>query len=45
MTSETVPQPHRFAGGYPDPTGLYLYEARYYDPNIGRFTSPDPSGQ
>jgi RHS repeat-associated protein len=44
-TTEQVPQPYRFAGGYQDPTGLYHYEARYYDPNIGRFTSPDPSGQ
>jgi RHS repeat-associated protein len=44
-TSETVPQPHQFAGGYQDPTGLYHFEARYYDPNIGRFNSPDPSGQ
>ncbi|MER7666743.1 RHS repeat-associated core domain-containing protein, partial [Streptomyces sp. NPDC096193] len=31
--------------GYQDPTGLYHYAARYYDPNIGRFTQPDPSGQ
>ncbi|MFJ4119964.1 RHS repeat-associated core domain-containing protein [[Kitasatospora] papulosa] len=44
-TSETVPQPYRFTGGYQDPTGLYHFAARYYDPNIGRFTSPDPSGQ
>lgn len=44
-TSEQVPQPYRFAGGFQDPTGLYHYAARYYDPNIGRFTSPDPSGQ
>ncbi|WP_456340825.1 RHS repeat-associated core domain-containing protein [Streptomyces solincola] len=44
-TSETVPQPYRFAGGYQDATGLYHYGARYYDPNIGRFTQPDPSGQ
>ncbi|MEE1801406.1 RHS repeat-associated core domain-containing protein, partial [Streptomyces sp. JV176] len=28
-----------------DPTGLYHYAARYYDPNIARFTQPDPSGQ
>ncbi|MEV7699924.1 RHS repeat-associated core domain-containing protein [Streptomyces sp. NPDC086779] len=44
-TSEQVTQPYRFAGGYQDPTGLYHFAARYYDPNIGRFTSPDPSGQ
>ncbi|MFI7388033.1 RHS repeat-associated core domain-containing protein [Streptomyces sp. NPDC049813] len=44
-TSETVEQPYQFAGGYHDPTGLYHYAARYYDPNIGRFTQPDPSGQ
>lgn len=44
-TSEKVSQPYRFAGGYQDPTGLYHFEARYYDPNIGRFTQPDPSGQ
>ncbi|MFE5208951.1 RHS repeat-associated core domain-containing protein [Streptomyces sp. NPDC056600] len=44
-TTEQVPQPYRFAGGYQDPTGLYHYAARYYDPNIGRFNSPDPSGQ
>ncbi len=43
--TEKVPQPYRFAGGYQDPTGLYHYGARYYDPRIGRFTSPDPSGQ
>ncbi|MEU9026234.1 RHS repeat-associated core domain-containing protein [Streptomyces sp. NPDC048383] len=44
-TSEQVPQPYRFAGGYQDPTGLYHFQARYYDPNLGRFNSPDPSGQ
>ncbi|MFF2222033.1 RHS repeat-associated core domain-containing protein [Streptomyces globisporus] len=44
-TTEQVPQPYRFAGGYQDPTGLYHFAARYYDPNIGRFTTPDPSGQ
>ncbi|MEU7649257.1 RHS repeat-associated core domain-containing protein [Streptomyces huasconensis] len=44
-TSEKVTQPYRFAGGYQDPTGLYHFQARYYDPNIGRFTQPDPSGQ
>lgn len=45
VTTEQVPQPYRFAGGYQDPTGLYHFAARYYDPNIGRFTTPDPSGQ
>ncbi|WP_311318360.1 RHS repeat-associated core domain-containing protein [Streptomyces sp. 840.1] len=44
-TSETVTQPYRLADGYQDPTGLYRFAARYYDPNIGRFTNPDPSGQ
>ncbi|WP_374206441.1 RHS repeat-associated core domain-containing protein [Streptomyces sp. WAC04114] len=44
-TTEQVSQPYRFAGGFQDPTGLYHFSARYYDPNIGRFTSPDPSGQ
>jgi uncharacterized protein RhaS with RHS repeats len=24
---------------------MYHYAARYYDPNIGRFSQPDPSGQ
>ncbi|MEV6552772.1 RHS repeat-associated core domain-containing protein [Streptomyces sp. NPDC051597] len=44
-TVEAAPQPYRFAGGHQDPTGLYHLGARYYDPNIGRFTQPDPSGQ
>jgi RHS repeat-associated protein len=44
-TSEQVSQPYRFAAGYQDPTGLYHFQARYYDTNIGRFTQPDPSGQ
>ncbi|MFG3315608.1 RHS repeat-associated core domain-containing protein [Streptomyces albidoflavus] len=44
-TDEKVKQPHQFTGGYRDDTGLYHFAARYYDPNIGRFTSQDPSGQ
>ncbi|RAJ76903.1 RHS repeat-associated protein [Streptomyces sp. PsTaAH-137] len=44
-SSEQIPQPYGFAGGYQDTTGLIHYQARYYDPNIGRFTQPDPSGQ
>ncbi|WP_414932533.1 RHS repeat-associated core domain-containing protein [Streptomyces chrestomyceticus] len=43
--TEQVPQPYRFAGGYQGPTGLYHLGARYYDPSVGRFTQPDPSGQ
>ncbi|KUF14701.1 hypothetical protein AT728_29315 [Streptomyces silvensis] len=44
-TSEKVSQPYRFAGGYQDPTGLYHFKARHYDPHMTRFTQPDPSGQ
>ncbi|MFF2189911.1 RHS repeat-associated core domain-containing protein [Streptomyces sp. NPDC058155] len=43
--TETVVQPYRYAGAYADPTGLYKMGARYYDPSLGRFTQPDPSGQ
>ncbi|MGA5499245.1 RHS repeat-associated core domain-containing protein [Streptomyces cinereoruber] len=43
--TEAFPQPYRFAGAYLDPTGLYKMGARYYDPHLGRFTQPDPSGQ
>jgi RHS repeat-associated protein len=43
--TEKVSQPYRYVGGYQDPIGLYHFAARYYDPRIGRFSSPDPSGQ
>ena len=33
--------PFRFAGGYQDPTGLYHFGQRYYDPRIGRWTQQD----
>ncbi len=32
---------HRFTGQKDDGTGLYYYNARYYDPEIGVFISPD----
>ena len=31
----------RFTGQRLDGTGLYYYTARYYDPTLGRFISPD----
>ncbi|MFI6434851.1 RHS repeat-associated core domain-containing protein [Streptomyces sp. NPDC050759] len=43
--TEAVPQPFRYTGAYLDPTGVYKMGARYYDPQLGRFTQPDPSGQ
>jgi RHS repeat-associated protein len=42
---EPVAQPYCFAGDYQDFTGPYHFAVRYYDANVGRFTSPDPSGQ
>jgi RHS repeat-associated protein len=37
---------HRFQGQYEDPeTGLHYNRYRYYDPEIGRYTTPDPSGR
>ena len=32
---------HRFTGQKEDATGLYYFNARYYDPEIGQFISPD----
>ena len=38
--------PLRFPGQYEDPeTGLHYNRHRYYDPEIGRYLSPDPLGQ
>jgi RHS repeat-associated protein len=34
-----------FTGQYLDQTGLYYYNARYYDATIGRFISADPTVQ
>jgi RHS repeat-associated protein len=44
-TTEAAPQPFRYTGAYLDPTGLYKMGHRYYDPQLGRFNQPDPSGQ
>jgi RHS repeat-associated protein len=44
--SETVSNPYRYTSGYFDQqTQMYKFGARYYDPSLGRFTQPDPSGQ
>ena len=39
--SGSVSTPEKFTGQRLDSTGLYYYGARYYDPTIGRFISPD----
>lgn len=38
-----IPQ-YGYTGREPDNTGLVYYRARYYDPEVGRFTQPDPIG-
>jgi RHS repeat-associated protein len=52
VTTETkalltdVFNPWRYAGQYQDTTtGLYKMGARYYQPELGRWTQQDPSGQ
>ncbi|MGK5497427.1 RHS repeat-associated core domain-containing protein [Streptomyces sp. URMC 125] len=44
-TGTAAGQPYRYTGTYLDPSGLYTMGARYYDPALGRFTQPDPSGR
>jgi len=39
--SGSVPTDIKFTGQRLDGTGLYYFNARYYDPNIGRFISAD----
>ena len=43
--SGSVSTDKKFTGQRLDGTGLYYYNARYYDPTIGRFVSPDSVGQ
>ncbi|MBI2860491.1 MAG: RHS repeat-associated core domain-containing protein [Chloroflexi bacterium] len=38
----TIETDKKFTGQRLDLTGLYYYNARYYDTEIGRFISPDP---
>ncbi len=45
--TESVPNPFEFGGlmgVMSDPSGLNYMRKRYYDPAMGRFTSPDPIG-
>jgi RHS repeat-associated protein len=44
---EAVPQPFKFVGQYgvmAETDGFYYMRARYYDPEVGRFISEDPTG-
>jgi RHS repeat-associated protein len=44
--TEAVPNPWRYAAGqFDSQTGLTKFGTRYYDPDLGRFTQRDPSGQ
>lgn len=44
-TNSGTDQPFRYTSAYLDPSRLYKMGHRYYDPHLGRFTQPDPSGQ
>ncbi|NIF22818.1 RHS repeat-associated core domain-containing protein, partial [Candidatus Pantoea multigeneris] len=45
MLKNQVHIPLRYAGQYEDrETGLHYNLFRYYDPQVGRFTTPDPIG-
>ncbi len=43
-SSGSVANPWGYAGGYLDSTGLVKFGARYYDPNLGRWTQRDGVG-
>ena len=40
-SSGTLPTDHTYTGQKRDGTGLMYYRARYYDPSLGQFISPD----
>ena len=40
-TSGATPTSFQFTGQRNDATGLYFYNARYYDPSLGRFLQAD----
>ena len=40
-SSGTTPTSFQYTGQRKDATGLYFYNARYYDPYLNRFLSPD----
>jgi RHS repeat-associated protein len=40
-SSTTTPTSYRYTGQREAEIGLYFYGARYYDPTLGRFISPD----
>jgi len=43
FTSGTTPTSYRFTGQREEAAlGLYFYNARWYDPALGHFLSPDP---
>ena len=42
--TDPLDNPWRFCSKRQDPTGLVLFGHRYYAPDLGRWTSPDPAG-
>ena len=41
LSQESLPTDRQYTGQQKDKTGLYYYNARYYDPGLGQFVSPD----